>query len=259
MTGRRARAAAAAVAAGLLAGLLSACSPAAGQAGEPSRTVTVFAAASLKKTFTELAHRFETAHPGTSVKLSFAGSSELAAQLNEGAPADVFASADQANMAKVEASAGVEGKPVVFASNVLTIAVPPANPAHVTSLADLARPGTKVVVCASQVPCGAAARTVERAAGVALHPVSEELSVTDVLGKVSSGEADAGLVYVTDTKAAGGTVRSVSFDASSAARNLYPIAALRSSADKALAAEFVALVAGAEGRKVLGDAGFGAP
>ena len=248
------------------AALLGAAVLAAGTAGCGSagsavegKTLTVFAAASLKAPFTTLARSFEASHPGTKVTLSFAGSSDLATQLGQGAPADVFASADPANMAKVTGAGLAEGSPRNFASNTLTIAVPPANPAGITSFADLARPGTRVVVCAPQVPCGAAAVTVEGKTGVRLAPVSEESSVTDVLGKVASGEADAGLVYVTDVKGAAGKVKGVPFPESAAAVNTYPITALRGSRNKDLADAFLEEVTGAEGEKVLADAGFGRP
>jgi molybdate transport system substrate-binding protein len=224
-----------------------------------SGSITVFAAASLKATFTRLASDFEARNPGTKVVLSFAGSSDLVTQLTQGAPADVFASADTKNMAKLTDASLVEGSPRDFATNVLTIAVPPANPASIGSFADLAKPGVKVVICASQVPCGAAARTVQKAGGITLQPVSEESSVTDVLGKVTSGEADAGLVYVTDVKTAGDKVKGIPFPESAQAVNTYPIAAVRTSRNKDLSAAFVAAVTGSEGRKVLLDAGFGAP
>jgi molybdate transport system substrate-binding protein len=245
-----------------LAAVLGGCAaPGAAPAGGSGAggTITVFAAASLKATFTKLAGDFEARNPGTRVTLSFAGSSDLATQLTQGAPADVFASADTKNMAKLSDASLVEGTPTDFATNVLTIAVPPANPASIGSFADLARPGVKVVVCASQVPCGAATRTVEEASGTALKPVSEEASVTDVLGKVTSGEADAGLVYVTDVKAAGDKVKGIPFPESGKAVNTYPIAALRTSKNKDLASAFIAAVTGSEGRKVFLDAGFGTP
>ncbi|MET3920827.1 molybdate ABC transporter substrate-binding protein [Arthrobacter sp. UYEF20] len=226
---------------------------------KPSGTITVFAAASLKATFTKLAGDFEAKNPGTKIAFSFAGSSDLVTQISQGAPADVFASADTKNMAKLSDASLVEGSPRNFATNVLTIAVPPANPASVGSFADLAKPGVKVVICASQVPCGAATKTVEKETGITLKPVSEESSVTDVLGKVISGEADAGLVYVTDVKAAGDKVKEVPFAEAAKAVNIYPIAAVRTSRNKDLAAAFIAEVAGPEGKKVLGDAGFGAP
>ncbi|GAA4486622.1 molybdate ABC transporter substrate-binding protein [Rhodococcus olei] len=225
--------------------------------GAATGDVTVFAAASLKSTFTELGEMFEAAHPGTSVTFNFAGSSDLVAQLQQGAPADVFASADTNNMTKAQDL--VAGTPVNFATNTLTIVTPPGNPAHVTSFADLAKPGVQVVVCAPQVPCGAATEKIEKATGVTLTPVSEESSVTDVLGKVTSGQADAGLVYVTDATAAGDKVTAVPFPESAGAVNTYPIATLKASDNPDAATAFVALVTGAEGQKVLSGAGFAAP
>lgn len=229
----------------------------AGEAAKLSGTLTVFAAASLKSTFTKLAAEFEAANPGTKVALSFAGSSDLVTQISQGAPADVFASADVKNMAKLADAGLLDGTATNFATNVLAIAVPPANPASIASFADLARPGVRVVVCAGQVPCGAATAAVEKATGVTLNPVSEESSVTDVLGKVTSGEADAGVVYVTDVRTAGEKVKGIPFAEADQAVNTYPIATVGSSKNKELAAAFVALVTGAEGKKVLGDAGFG--
>jgi molybdate transport system substrate-binding protein len=218
--------------------------------------LTVFAAASLKKTFTDIGKRFEASHPGTTVTFNFGGSSDLVAQLQQGAPADVFASADSKNMHKATGDSLNAGAPVTFASNTLEIAVPPGNPAKIASFADLARPGVKVVVCAPEVPCGSATQKVEKSAGVTLKPVSEEQSVTDVLGKVTSGEADAGLVYVTDVKGAGGKVDGVPFPESSSAVNVYPIVALKSSTNAALAAEFVKAVTGDPGQGILAAAGF---
>lgn len=254
------------LAAGLAAGLAGCAAPAGnggagnGTAGDGAgKTLTVFAAASLKGPFSSIAAAFEEQHPGTAVQLSFAGSSDLVTQLSQGAPADVFASADASNMVKLQDAGLVDGTPRDFATNVLTIAVPAANPASISSFADLARPGVKVVICAGQVPCGAATKRVEREAGVALKPVSEESSVTDVLGKVSSGEADAGLVYVTDVLAAGAKVRGVPFAEAAAAVNTYPIAAVGTSRNKDLAAAFIAEVTGPEGQKILTDAGFGTP
>ena len=222
-------------------------------------SITVFAAASLTGAFTGLARDFESRHPGTTVALNFAGSSDLATQLAEGAPADVFASADEKNMTKAtDAGLGV-GEPVDFATNVLEIAVAPGNPDRIDGLADLDDPDVATVVCAPAVPCGSATAAVAAAAGVALSPVSEESSVTDVLGKVVSGEADAGIVYVTDVLAAGDTVEGVAIDEADRAVNTYPIVALRGSDEPALARAFVAFVAGPDGRRVLHAAGFGAP
>jgi molybdate transport system substrate-binding protein len=250
--------AAAVVVAGIAATGLAGCAAPAGSGGA-GRTLTVFAAASLKTPFTELAEQFEAANPGTTVTISFAGSSDLATQISQGAPADLFASADTKNMAKLGDAGLVEGSPRDFATNVLTIAVPPANPASIASFADLARSGVKVVICAAQVPCGAATKTLEQKTGTTLRPVSEESSVTDVLGKVVSGEADAGLVYVTDAKAAGDKVQEIPFPEAAKAVNTYPIAAVRTGRNKELAAAFIAAVTGPDGRKVLSGAGFGTP
>jgi len=224
--------------------------------GSLSGSITVFGAASLTKTFGELATKFEAAHPGVTVATSFAGSSDLVAQIIAGAPADVFASADTKNMAKVST---LVGTPVNFATNVLEIAVPPGNPAKITTLADLAKPGVKTVVCAPVVPCGAATVAIETSTGVKLTPVSEENAVTDVLGKVSSGEADAGLVYVTDVKGAGSSVTGIPFPESSTAVNTYPIATITASKNAKVARAFVDFVTGKVGRSVLAKAGFGAP
>jgi molybdate transport system substrate-binding protein len=266
---RAGRRAAALLAAGMLAAGLAGCggyAPGGAAApgadnGEPGveGAITVFAAASLKATFTALAEEFEARHPGTDVTLNFAGSSDLVTQISQGAPADVFASADVANMDKLADAQLIDGAATDFATNVLQIAVPPSNPASIGAFADLAAPGVMVVVCAPQVPCGAATEAVEKAAGTTLAPVSEESSVTDVLGKVVSGEADAGLVYVTDVEAAAGKALGIPFAEAGQAVNTYPLATVGTSRNKAAARAFVDLVTGPEGRKVLNDAGFGTP
>ena len=228
-------------------------------AEDAPRQITVFAAASLKKTFTEIGEDFQTENPGSTVVFSFAGSSDLVAQLTQGAPANVFASADAANMKKATDGGLVAGTPTDFATNTLTIVVPPENPKGIKGFADLARDDAKVVVCAPQVPCGSATEKVEAASGTTLRPVSEESSVTDVLNKVTAGEADAGLVYVTDAAGAGDKVTAVPFPESSGAVNTYPIAVLKDSKQQELAQKFVALVTGEKGKAVLADAGFAAP
>jgi molybdate transport system substrate-binding protein len=237
----------------------AACGSAGAQDADGTQQLTVFAAASLTATFTELGERFEAAHEGVEVRLNFAGSSDLLAQLQQGAAADVFASADSRSMDQAVADGLVDGEPVDFAANTLEIAVPPDNPAQVSSVQDLARPGTAVVVCAPVVPCGAAAGKVERAAGVDIAPVSEEQSVLDVLNKVSTGQADAGLVYVTDVAAAGDRVTGIAFAESASAVNVYPIAALADRPATATARSFIDLVTSDTGRSVLTRAGFAKP
>jgi molybdate transport system substrate-binding protein len=222
-------------------------------------TLTVFAAASLTGAFTDLGTTFDADHPGVKVTFSFGGSSDLVTQIQQGAPADVFASADTKNMDKLTAQSLQAATPENFASNTLEIVTPPDNPAGITSLADLAKKGVDLVVCAPEVPCGSAAQKVEQNAGLTFKPVSEEQSVKDVLAKVSSGEADAGLVYVTDVKAAGNTVHGITFPEATSAVNTYPIVALKDSEHAALAKAFVELVLGTVGQQTLAGAGFAKP
>jgi molybdate transport system substrate-binding protein len=219
----------------------------------------VFAAASLHQSFTQIGQQFESDNPGVDVELSFAGSSDLVTQLTQGAPADVFASADTKNMDKAAQAGLLAGVPVNFASNTLTIAVAPGNPKRIKSFRDLTRPGITVVVCAPQVPCGSATTEVENATGVKLDSVSEESSVTDVLGKVASGQADAGLVYVTDVIGAGDKVASVPFPEAANVVNTYPIATLKDAGNPGLARKFVEAVTSQAGQKALGAAGFAKP
>lgn len=227
--------------------------------GEPTTTLTVFAASSLKNAFERIADEFEAQHDGVGVELSFAGSSDLVAQIQQGAPADVVATADTATMDKLAADGLLGSEPVQFASNTLEIAVPPGNPAGIETLADLAEPGVNLVVCAPEVPCGAAAGRAEAASGLELQPVSEEQNVTDVLNKVITGEADAGLVYTTDVMAAGDRVEGIEFPESAGAGNVYPIATTDGSDEAELAGEFVELVVGDTGRSILAHLGFAGP
>jgi len=240
-----------------LALVLSACG--AGDKADDSQTITVFAAASLKSTFTEIGEQFKTDNPGMSVESSFAGSSDLVTQLTQGAQADVFASADTKNMDKAAQAGLLEGDPVNFASNTLTIVVAPGNPEQVKSFQDLTKPGLAVVVCAPQVPCGSATQKVEEATDVDIEPVSEESSVSDVLNKVTTGQANAGLVYVTDATSAGDKVTAVPFPESADAVNTYPMAILKSSEHQELARKFVEAVTSDAGQKTLSAAGFAKP
>lgn len=235
--------------------LLTGCSSN-GKRGD--ETLTVFAAASLKTAFTEIGQQFETDNPGTSVEFSFAGSSDLVTQLTQGADADVFASADTRNMGKAVDAGLLYSRELNFATNTLTIVVAPGNPKGIKTFQDLAKPGLSVVVCAPQVPCGGATQKVEQATAVRLSPVSEESSVTDVLNKVTTGQADAGVVYVTDAAGAGDKVAEVPFPEAAQAVNTYPIAVLKGGKQD-LAQKFVDLVMSEAGQKVLGKEGFAKP
>jgi molybdate transport system substrate-binding protein len=236
--------------AAVLAGLLL---PVAGCGTPAPDSLAVFAAASLTRTFTELSDGFT----GAAVELTFAGSADLLTQLSQGAGADVFAAADIATMDKAADAGLLAGPPVPFATNTLTIAVNSGNPKGIRSFQDLSR--SSLVVCAVQVPCGSAFPALQARAGVRLTPVSEESSVTDVLNKVISGQADAGLVYVTDAQAAGPKITPVAFPEAAGVANSYQIAVLNSSHDPASAHRFVDLVTGPTGRRVLESAGFGSP
>jgi molybdate transport system substrate-binding protein len=227
--------------------------------GATRATLTVYAASSLTGVFTELGHQFETDHPGVTVNFSFGGSSDLVTQIQQGAPADVFASADGKNMAKLTADGLAGQDPADFASNTLEIVTPPDNPAKITELADLVKKDVALVICAPEVPCGSAAAKVAEAAKLTFEPVSEEQSVKDVLAKVTSGEADAGLVYVTDVEAAGQDVHGITFPEAASAVNVYPITTVKDSKHLSLAEQFVAFILSAAGQQALADAGFAKP
>ncbi|MGN7188052.1 molybdate ABC transporter substrate-binding protein [Microbacterium enclense] len=239
--------------AAVLAGCASAAPAPAASEYQLSGTLEVYAAASLQRSFDEIAAAFEAVHPGVTVSTVYDGSSTLATQIGEGAPADVFASADEKNMAKVEASAP---DPQLFAANTLVIAVPVGNPGAVASLADLARVTT--VLCAAEVPCGAASATLLSNAGVTVAPASAEQNVTAVVTKVAAGEADAGLVYATDVVGRD-DVEAIVPEGADAVVNRYPIATLTDAPNPAAASAFVTFVLSDEGQKVLAHAGFRAP
>jgi molybdate transport system substrate-binding protein len=224
-----------------------------------SGTVTVFAAASLQGTFTDLGKKFEAAHPGTKVSFNFGGSSALAQSIVSGAPADVFAAASPATMKTVSDAKDTATEPKVFVRNTLEIAVPKGNPKHLAGLKDLAAPGIKVALCAPQVPCGAAALTALKAGGVSLTPVTQEQDVKSALTKVELGEVDASVVYQTDVKADAGKIDGVDFPEAAKAVNDYPIADLAKAPNPAAAKAFVAFVESADGQQVLTAAGFQQP
>ncbi|MEV6103154.1 molybdate ABC transporter substrate-binding protein [Streptomyces sp. NPDC051940] len=231
-------------------------SPSSSTSPKLSGTVTVFAAASLKESFTELGKQFEAAHPGTEVTFNFGGSDSLAAGITSGAPADVFAAASPKTMKVVTDAGGASGEPATFVRNQLEIATLPGNPEGIASLKDLTGSGLKVVLCDKEVPCGAAAQKALDASGLELTPVSYEQDVKSALTKVELKEADAALVYKTDVKAAGDKVEGVEFPEASQAVNDYPIVLLKDAPNAEAAQAFIALVQSAEGRQVLTGAGF---
>ena len=241
---------------------LVACGGAASSSPTPSPspklsgTVTVLAAASLTGAFTKIGTQLHAKNPGLDVKFSFAGSPTLVAQIQQGAPADVFASADQKNMQTVVTGGFNAGTPNVFAHNKLEIAVGAGNPKHVTSVSDLANPAIKVDVCAPPVPCGSYSTAVFGKAGVKGTPVSQEQDVKSVLTKVSLGEADAGIVYVTDVKSAGSTVEGVQIPDNLNVTADYPIVELKTAPNSTAATAFVDYVLGSQGQKVLKSFGF---
>jgi molybdate transport system substrate-binding protein len=228
-------------------------------AASGSGTVTVFAAASLTESFKQIGRDFEAANPGTKVTFNFAGSSALATQINQGAPADVFASAAPANMKTVTDAGNGDGTPTTFAKNQLVIAVPKGNPRGIRGLSDLTGSGVKLALCAEQVPCGAAAKKALDAAGVTLVPVTLEQDVKAALSKVKLGEVDAALVYRTDARAALSDVDGVAFPESAQAVNDYPVVVLKGAPNRAGARAFVEYVRSDKGRAVLDGAGFQAP
>ncbi|MGH2722032.1 MAG: molybdate ABC transporter substrate-binding protein, partial [Actinomycetota bacterium] len=218
---------------------------------------TVFAAASLTEALERIGGAFEAAYPGSEIVFNFGSSSSLATQIVEGnGIADVFASADGTTMGKVEAAGLVEGSPATFARNRLQIVVGAGNPLDIAGLADLARPGLKVVLAAPQVPVGRYGAEALAKAGVEVEPVSLEADVKAVLTKVALGEADAGIVYATDLEAAGSTVEGVEIPDAHNVVATYPIASIRNAGNPALATAFVEYVLSEEGRRVLLDHGF---
>jgi molybdate transport system substrate-binding protein len=223
-----------------------------------SGNITVFAAASLTEAFTTLGKQFEATHPGTKVTFSYGASSTLATQITQGAPADVFASASPRNMDAV-VSAKDATTSTAFAENVAQIAVPPSNPAHIATVADLAKPGVKVALCANAVPIGALAEQILTKADVTLRPATIEADVKATLTKVELGEVDAGIVYVTDVRAAGSRVKGIEIPADLNGSTTYPIATLTGSENPTLAQAFVDFVLSADGAAVLTAAGFAKP
>jgi molybdate transport system substrate-binding protein len=225
--------------------------------GGSDTTITVLAASSLTGTFTQLGQEFESAHPGVTVKFAFDSSATLAQQAIGGAPADVLATADTTTMDSAKAVQA--STPKVFATNVMVLATPADNPAHVSSFADLDKSAVKFVVCVPTAPCGAVAQALLDQDHITGKPVSTEVDVKSVLAKLTEGEADAGIVYTTDATAAGDQVATVPIPGAGKQVTTYPIVTLDQSKNSTLAQEFVDLVTGSRGQQVLAKAGFGAP
>jgi molybdate transport system substrate-binding protein len=229
-----------------------------GGSGGDREGITVFAATSLTEAFTAVGEAFQ-AEAGSTVQFSFDASSALATQIIEGAPADVFASADTANMNKLTDEELNGTEPVVFATNLLTIIVPKGNPGGVTGVEDLANPDLKVVLCAEEVPCGNYANQILDNAGVEVTPVSLEENVRGVVTKVTSGEADAGIVYVTDVTAAGDTAEGVEIPEDINVLAEYPIATVGASENQDVGEAFIDFLTGDDGQAILASHGFGPP
>jgi molybdate transport system substrate-binding protein len=247
---------AALLAAPLVAALLAACGGNGEREGDQV-TLTVLAASSLTDVFEEAGETYEEDHPGLRLRFSFAGSQELASQVRQGVPADVLVTADTETMASVAGETA--GERAVIARNELTIVTPPGNPADVTSLADLADPAVRVVLAAPEVPAGSYGRQLFDRQGLTVSPVSEEPNVRAVLGKVRLGEADAGLVYVTDAAVAGDAVHTVAIPAGQNVTAAYPAAALTASGHPDEAREFAGWLGAGQAQRLLRDAGFLAP
>ena len=227
--------------------------------GRARGSITVFAASSLANAFTKLGHDFERSHPETAVAFSFNASSALAAQIDEGAPADVFASADAASMAKAVDAGAILSGPVVFARNRLEIAVEPGNPLKIHSLADTVKPDVTLVLCAAIVPCGRYARSSYTKAGVHVSNVPTAETATATLARVALGEADAAVVYVTDVVAAQDDVDGITIPDLENVVAVYPIGVVKETQNRALARAFVDYVTSSRGRRTLQRFAFLAP
>lgn len=240
----------------LLAGCSSSGGNGSGAGGALSGSITVDAASSLTEAFDSLKQKFEADHAGTTITISYGASSDFATQISQGAPADVFASASTSSM---DAVGGQAVHPTNFVTNTLEIAVPPGNPAGIHSVNDLAKPGVKVAVCDPEVPCGSVAQDVFKNAGIAVHPAASLADVKTTLAAVESGEVDAGVVYVTDVRAAGDKVDGVTIAADVNSTTTYPIAVLKDAKNPSLAQAWVDFVLSATGQQVLTADGFGKP
>ena len=246
---------------GIVGAACSSDSPSSSATSQPavSGDVTVFAAASLTAAYTEIGDAFKTANHGINVAFSFAASSDLVTQINQGAPADVYASADQANMKKLTDAGNNAGDPHVFATNSLQIIVGKGNPKGIATLADLAKDGVIYVTCAPEVPIGKYSAQVLTNANVMVTPASLEDNVKGIVTKVTAGEADAGIVYKTDVIAAGADAQGVDIPADVNVIAQYPVVVTKAAPNAAAAQAFVDFVLGDQGRQILAKYGFTAP
>lgn len=242
-----------------LAVALTGCSSSSDTGGSSGGKLTVLAASSLTGTFQTLATTFEKQHPGVKVVFSFDSSATLAEQVNQGAPADVLATADTKTMQTVVDAKMTDGSPKLFATNVLVLAVPKANPAGITSFGDLNKPSVSWIMCVTTAPCGSLAQTELAADHITTKPKSQEIDVKTVLAKIDNGDVDAGLVYATDAKADAAHVTPLPIPNTAKFINDYPIVALKDSKQATLAHDWVNLVLSSQGQQVLKAAGFGAP
>jgi len=240
--------------------IVAACGSA-GPVGSPSPgaaggTVDVFAAASLTDAFKAEGQAFQQGHAGISIQLNFAGTPTLVTQIEQGAPADVFASADTANMERLKSDGFTGESPSTFAHNQLEIVVAAGNPKNITSLADLARPGVIYITEGSTVPAGKYSLQALQKAGVTVTPKSEETDVKSVISKIELGEADAGIVYTTDVKAAGAKVAGVQIPEQYNVVATYPIVVVKGSKESDAANAFIAFVLSSSGQAILATFGF---
>ena len=248
--------------------VLAGCGSSSSSSSSSSTRLTVFAAASLNKVFPQIASAFQQSNPGVTFAFNFAGTDTLTTQIEQGAPADVFAGASTKYGDELSGK-GLIDEPRIFATNRLVLIVPAANPARITSLQDLTKPRVKLVVGDATVPIGAYTRKVLMnldalygpgySTKVGKNVVSEALDVTSILTSVSLGEADAGFVYVTDARSAGGKVRSIDLPPQAQAVASYPIAVVDGAGNAAVGQEFTSFVMGAQAQAILRAAGFGPP
>jgi molybdate transport system substrate-binding protein len=244
------------------AGFLAACGGGGGNASTShsstplSGSISVFAAASLSASFNALGNSFQTANPGVTVKFNYAGTPTLVTQIEQGAPADVFASADATNMTRLTNDGFTTGPAQVFAHNQLEIVVAPGNPKGISGLSDLAKPGLIYITEGPTVPAGTYALQALKTAGVTVTPKSLETSVAGVISKIELGEADAGIVYTTDVTAAGAKVAGVPVPAADNVIATYPIVAVKGSSNLAAANAFIAYVLSTAGQSTLASFGF---